>query len=104
MCTPRHTVTASVYDRKGRLIATAQNNYSRSHPVQAHFAKLAGLPYKVYLHAEIAALLKCGDKIPYKIKVERFHKDGSAAMAAPCSICLLAIKAWKVKYIEHTVG
>jgi tRNA(Arg) A34 adenosine deaminase TadA len=97
-----HVLKASVFDKKGRLIASATNQYKKSHPIQAHFAKLAGLPERQYLHAEIAALLRCKTKQPYSIHVERYKRNGSPALAAPCPVCLQAIKAWKVQQITYT--
>lgn len=100
----RYVVKATVYDRRGRKIATAHNNYVKTHPVQAHFAEKAGKPVCTFLHAEIAALLRCKDNTPYRLYVERYRKDGSPAMAKPCSICDQAIKAWGVKEVTYTVG
>lgn len=93
-----------MYDRKGRPISIAVNDYRKSHPTQAHFAKLSGRPDAVFLHAEIAALLKCGDKIPHSIYVKRYKKDGSPGLAQPCKACMLAIKQWGIKEIKFTVG
>ncbi len=100
----KHALTATVYDKRGRVLAVANNNYRKSHPVQAHFAKLTGNPHKVFLHAEIAALLKCGDKKPYRIHVERKHKDGTLALAQPCAVCMCAIKAFGVQQVSFSVG
>jgi hypothetical protein len=63
----KHRIVARVYDRRGTLIAQATNSYEKTHPIQAHFAKLCGKPDSIYLHAEVAALLKCGLKRPYSM-------------------------------------
>jgi tRNA(Arg) A34 adenosine deaminase TadA len=99
----RHTVTARVYSRKGTLISTATNSYTKTHPLMLYFGKRVGINYKVFLHAELAALLKCGTTTPYKLVVERFTKDGRPALAKPCSICEQAIKAWGVRRVEYTI-
>lgn len=99
----KHEITAICYDKKGRLLATAKNSYTRSHPVQKHFAKLAGENERIYLHAEIAALLRCGDKKPHSILVRRYKADGSPANAKPCATCALALKAWNVGVIKFTM-
>lgn len=96
------TLTAKVYDRKGTLIAQATNSYTKTHPLMLHFGKQVGITYKVFLHAELASLLKCGDKVPYKLVVERYTKAGLPALAKPCAICERAIKAWGVKRVEYT--
>jgi len=98
----RHIVRATCYDRKGRVISTAVNNYRRTHPIQKHFAQLSGFPEREYLHAEIAALLRCRSVRPYKIFVERYYKDGKPAIAKPCPICSLACKSWGVSVISYT--
>ncbi len=100
MC--KQLVMATVYNRKGKVIATAVNSYTKTHPKQAKFAKLAGNPKAIYLHAEIAALVKCREQ-PYKIKVERRTKDGKLANAEPCPICKLGIKEAGIKFVEYSI-
>ena len=95
----KHRLTAFAFDKRGRLIAQAENNYTKSHPVQAHFAKLVGEPDKIYLHAEIAVLLKCGDVVPHTLQVIRYYKSGKPALARPCAVCQAAIKSWGVKQV-----
>lgn len=56
-----------------------------------------------FLHAEVAALLKCGTKKPYAIAIERRTRDGKPALAKPCSICEQAIKAWGVQRISYSL-
>ena len=100
----KHLLTASCYDKRGTLISRAVNSYTRTHPVQATFAKQVGMPMCTYLHAEIAALLKCGRRVPYSITIERYKKDGSPGNAKPCPICEAAIKAWGVRRVTFTLG
>jgi len=98
----KHNVIATVRDKKGRIIGRATNNYKKTHPLQAHFAQLAAENDRIYLHAEIAALLKCGTKLPHSIYIERKNQDGPA-LAAPCRVCRLAIEHFGVKKISYTV-
>lgn len=100
----KHQLIARVYDKRGTLISVATNSYTKSHPIQAHFAKLAGQEDRIYLHAEVAALLKCGTKKPHSIHIERRKKDGSLGNAQPCPICLKAIKHWGVTQVSFSVG
>lgn len=102
MCKKRFVLIAKTYDRKGRLIAVGTNLYRKSNPTQKYFAEKAGLPDKIYLHAEIASLLKSGDKQVNKLTVERYHANGDFALAAPCPVCREAIKAYGVKIVEYT--
>lgn len=99
----RYVVKAICYDKRGRIVSEAFNNYNKTHPYQASLAKRVGMPEKQVLHAEVAALLKAGTKQVYKIKVERYNKDGSPANACPCPICQLAIKEFGVKVVEFTL-
>jgi tRNA(Arg) A34 adenosine deaminase TadA len=98
----KHFIIARTYDRRGRLIARAANSYKQTHPVQARYAALAGQPLRIYLHAEMACLLRSGDVPIYKMVIERYHADGRPALAKPCPICQLAIKDWGVKHVEYT--
>jgi deoxycytidylate deaminase len=97
----RQKVTALIYDKKGRLLATGHNSYTKTHPKQAHFARLAGAERKTYLHAEIAAIIRAGPAA-YAIHVLRYRRDGSLALARPCEICMLAIRESGIKEISYS--
>lgn len=100
----KHTITATVYDKKGRSLTSAQNNYFRTHPIQAKFANKTHQPLRVFLHAEIAALVKLKKgQIPDSIYIERRKKDGTPGLAAPCPVCRAAIAYWKIDKISYTV-
>ena len=97
-------ITATVYDRKGHVLAKAENSFTKTHPEQSRFAKQANLPEKEFLHAEVRAIiraLKVGQ--PYKIKVERYNRRGEPLLAKPCPICELAIKEAGIKFVEFTL-
>jgi tRNA(Arg) A34 adenosine deaminase TadA len=98
----RHVVTAHAYDKKGRLLSRAANSYVKTHPLQAFYAKRAGKPHAIYLHAEIACLLLAGTVPVHTLYVERYHADGSPALAKPCPICQLAIADWNIPHVEYT--
>lgn len=100
----KYDLTARCYDRKGNLLSEARNSYKKTHPLQAYFAAKVGTPDKVFLHAEIAAILKAGKKKIYRIEVERFAKDGRPLNASPCPICREAIKAFGIDEILYTTG
>jgi deoxycytidylate deaminase len=103
MSKKRQHIKAVILDRKGRVLSVGYNSYIKTHPLQAKHARAAGQPLRVYLHAEISALIKCRGK-PYKIRVERQNKDGQYMMAKPCSICQHAIKKSGIKFIEYSIG
>jgi len=101
----RFLIRAKITDRKGNVLSIAENSYSKTHPIQARFANDVGLYHRIFLHAEIAALIKLekGSK-PHKIQIERFHKDGKPANAKPCAVCDAAIRHWGIKYVEYTTS
>ena len=98
----KHTLIARCYDKRGTLISSATNSYTKTHPLMVHYGQQTGNPNRPYLHAELAALLKCGTRRPFSIFVERIRKDGSTALAKPCPICERAIKAWGVQRVAYT--
>lgn len=99
----RHVLKATVYDKRGKILSVANNSYVKTHPKMKKYASRNGEPYKQFLHAEIYALIKCKGT-PYKIKVERFDKNGNPKDAEPCPICKMAIKEAGIKFIEYTMG
>lgn len=101
--TKKYQVTAIIYDKRGQVLSVGKNSYIKTHPLQAHHAQQAGEPHKVFLHAEIDAIIKCQKiKKAHKLVVFRFLEDGSPAMARPCVVCNEAIKKTPIKVIEHT--
>jgi len=99
----RQALTAIIYDRKGNVISIGQNSYVKTHPMQEKHAKIAGEAYKIYLHAEVHAIVKCKDlKKAHRILVSRWDADGNPANAKPCKVCQSAIRAAGIKVIEHT--
>lgn len=94
---------ACIVDKKGRIIAESANSYDCSHTTQYRYAKKAGRPEAVYLHAEMACLLKDRYRRGVKMFVARVNKAGKPAYSAPCEICSLAIKDFSnIKSVEYT--
>ena len=103
MAEARQAITAVIYDRRGRSISTGRNSYTKSHPLQARLAREAGLHHKIYLHAEIEALVRLRDwSRAHKMVVERYAKSGEPALAKPCPICQRALRLAGIIHIEHT--
>lgn len=99
----KHELTAFIYDKRGRIISVGKNSYVKTHPLQAKHAQQVGMKEKVYLHAEIAAIARCKDlNKAHKIFVVRTGKTGATLLAKPCPVCMSAIKAANIKYVEHT--
>ena len=103
MCRTKFELTATIFDKRGRILSIGKNSYTKSHPVQKHHAERVGLPDKIFLHAEIAAIVKCRQlHKAHKILVTRFDRDGNPASAKPCRVCREAIKSVGIEVIEHT--
>lgn len=99
----QHVVTALIYDKRGKVLSVGQNSYIKTHPLQARHAIKTGNPEKQYLHAEIHAITRCRNLYrAHKIFVSRYNKSGEPVLAAPCPVCMSAIKAAGIKYVEHT--
>ena len=100
----RPTLMAKAFDKKGNLLAKATNSYTKTHPLMLHFGKQVGCTTRVFLHAEIAALLKCKDKEVYELQIERRKRNGEPGMAKPCPICEKALLAFGVRKVSYTLG
>lgn len=101
----RPILQAFCYDRKGRLLSSATNSYHKTHPLQKYFAEKVGSPAKVYLHAEIAAILAARGKPIYKIVITRHNpKTHKPLNAKPCPICAEAIRAFGIELVSYTTG
>jgi tRNA(Arg) A34 adenosine deaminase TadA len=94
-------VAAFITDKRGNIISKGLNSYSKTHPMQAELAEKTGNPDRIYLHAEIAALVKAR-KQPYAIYIARKYKNEEFALAKPCPICSLALQEAGVKKIVYT--
>lgn len=97
----RYELTALAYNKRGKLLAVGKNSYTKTHPLQAFFGKKGGKPNAIYMHAELAALLKAKEPV-HRLVVTRFNKKGQPVLAKPCPGCQEAIKYFGVKYVEHT--
>ena len=98
----KQVVKATVLDKRGNIVSTAMNSFTKTHPTQKKYADRCGQPHKVYLHAEVAALIRAKGR-GYKIVVERYNRLGEPVLAKPCPICLMAIKEAGITRIEYTI-
>jgi deoxycytidylate deaminase len=98
-----HNLTAIIYDKRGNVLSIGKNSYTKTHPLQAQFAKQAGEDEKIFLHAEIDAIIKCQNiSKAHKISIFRVARQGGYALAKPCKICQTALSKTPIKIIEHT--
>lgn len=104
MTKKRYVVVAHAFDKRDRLLAVATNSYTKTHPIQAYFAKKVGHSAKQFAHAEILCMLRCKDKQIHRLMVYRYDNDGQLVCAKPCVICQEAITAYQpteVWYSDH---
>lgn len=108
MATKRYTITATALSKQGKVLGTATNQYHKSHPLAKLYSIKAGLSdQRVYIHAELGAILRTGDSkvnttSVHTILVQRFHNNGALANAKPCKSCQLMLKDFGVKKIVYT--
>ena len=96
-------IKATIYDKRGRIISEGFNSYLKTHPLQGRLAKRVGRPDAIYLHAEVAALVKLKDwRRGHKIFVERYDSHGNPVMAKPCAMCQIALEKAGISVIEYT--
>ena len=99
----KYSLKAIIFDKKGKILSIGWNDYAKSHPYMAELSANFNEPYKIYLHAEVAAILKCRDLTKaHRILVTRVGKSGNLLLAKPCIICQSAIEAAGIKIIEHS--
>ena len=96
-------ITAVIYDRRGRVLSIGQNSYVKTHPMQARHAKKVGQEERIYLHAEVHAIVRCRTlRDAHRIFISRWNKKGEPLNAKPCPVCESAIHAAGIKVVEHT--
>jgi deoxycytidylate deaminase len=99
----KHKLTAVIYDKRGYVLSIGKNSMIKTHPKQKELSIKAGQPYKEFLHAETAAILKVKDlSKAYRIRVTRVGRSGDLLLAKPCEICMSYIRASGIKVIEHS--
>ena len=98
----KHSITAVAYDKRGRIISIGHNSYIKTHPLQASIAASVGKQHKIYLHAEIDAIIRAKGQHIHKLFISRIGKSNQYLNAKPCSICAKAISLYGITHIEHT--
>ena len=90
---------------KNKVLTHAVNQDTKTHPLQARLAEMVGLDEKIYLHAEIAALVKCKSEAD-TIVVARLggHYGDELRNAKPCPICSLALKEAGIQNVYYSTN
>jgi len=100
---PSKKLVGAILLNKNRVVTTATNLERKSHPLQAKFAERVGLKEKIFLHAEIAALVKCREECD-TIIVARVNNQNKLRNSRPCPICSLALKQAGVSKVHYSTN
>ncbi len=95
-----HKMACIGTDKRGRVISWGINS-KKTHPYQSEMANATGNIHKIYLHAEIACLVRSRKKIE-TLYICRLSNNGKLNMAKPCDICMEAIKIAKVSKVIYS--
>lgn len=97
-----HKIGCVISDRKGNIISKGYNSSTKTHPIQYKYANGVNKPTKIFLHAEIKALIKLRERRKaINLCVVRIMKSKDVGMSKPCSICMEAIKDYKIKNLIY---
>lgn len=100
------SICTTAFDKKGRVVCTGQNEYTKSHPWQKHLSIKAGMSEeRVFYHSEVKALLTAKNlkKKVHTLKVERYDCNGNPRLAMPCPSCMIAIHLTGVNVLYSQV-
>jgi tRNA(Arg) A34 adenosine deaminase TadA len=102
---PSRKKVGAVLMNKNKVIATATNHDCKSHPLQAKWADRVGLSEKIYLHAEMSAMIKARDDSD-KIVVVRLggHSGHELRQSRPCPICESYLKHSGIEHVYYSTG
>ena len=96
----KHTIVALGF-AKGQLVSIGRNDYRKTHPTQQRYAVLVDQPERIYLHAEIAAIIRAKCQLD-ELFVFRVNHKGQYVNAKPCKICQAAIDEAGIRRVHHS--
>jgi tRNA(Arg) A34 adenosine deaminase TadA len=100
---PSKKKVGAILLNKGKVVSKGVNKETKSHPLQAKFAEMVGLGDKIYLHAEISALVNNRSDCD-TIVVARLggYTKEELRNSKPCPICSLALQSQGIEHIYYT--
>lgn len=98
----KYVVGAFAFDSRGMILAKGTNSFVKTHPRQKQLADCVGLEHKIYLHAEVSAIVKSSAKIDTLIVTRILQHTDEIAMARPCPVCCEAIRQAGIKKVYFT--
>jgi len=97
----KYKLCAIITDKRNKILSIGCNSFVKTNPLQKKYADRLGEPDKMYVHAEMGAIINLpyGSK-PHNIYVARVNRK--PLLAKPCAICQLAIKEAGIQNIYYT--
>lgn len=100
----KHRLCAVITDKKGKILSVGTNSYTKTHPIQHYYAKCCGNEERIYLHAEMSAIVSLPyNSKPHAIFIARVNGSGKSMLAKPCKICKHAINDTGIEKIDYTI-
>ena len=93
-------IGAILLNKQGMVLSTGYNQY-KTHPMMTRYNRMY-CKEKIYLHAELAALIRNKHDDPHTLIVARRMRDGDFGLAKPCEICMAAILETTIRRIVYT--
>lgn len=98
----KQRIFSIITDNHNRILASGTNSYTKSHSLQAYYCELTNQPHKIFIHAELQALVRLKGRKASKIFIARVNKKNEAVPSQPCPICKMAILDAGIKEIITT--
>jgi deoxycytidylate deaminase len=92
---------AATLDKRRRIISIGENSLTKTHPLMYHYSSKSKMNHKIYLHAELSAMVKSHSPA-HSIMVIRVSRGGEYAMAMPCPLCMMAINEANIKKVYYS--
>jgi len=95
-----------ILDHHQKVIAQGMNRPTKTHPLQAKYAKKVNKHHRIFLHAEIDALIRSikSSTSPETLIVVRVRRDGPMGTSKPCAVCQEAIRQSTIQQVVYSDG
>lgn len=108
---PHYRHSCILLDKRYNILTSGCNNYSKTHPVQARLAMQSELPKRIFLHAEISALIRLRSMGMEEalhsavcVRVRTIQKNKMLGLSFPCPICFDTLIKSGVKKIIYSTS
>jgi deoxycytidylate deaminase len=96
-------IISATLDKRNRIISIGENSSIKTHPMMLHYSTKSKRANKIYLHAEISAMVK-SQRLVHKLIVIRIDHNGQFALAKPCPLCQMALSDAKITKVYYTTN